>query len=95
MNYLVIGREGFNCDADNKTVRVFSSDIELTQKQLIEKFHKQSVLFFLEDAADKTWTDDDFEEAYSDDNGWNCVDMIFKSENPIELEEVFTNDFEE
>jgi len=94
MNYLVIGREGFNCDAQIKTVRVFSSDIELTDKQLIEKFHKQSVLSFLEDAADETWTDDDFEDAYSDDNGWNWVDMIFKSKNPIELEEVF-NDFEE
>ena len=94
MNYLVIGREGFNCDPLVKTVRVFSSDIELTDKQLIEKFHKQSVLSFLEDAADETWTDDDFEDAYSDDNGWNWVDMIFKSKNPIELEEVF-NDFEE
>jgi len=94
MNYLVIGREGFNCDARIKTARVFSSDIELTDKQLIQKFHKQSVLSFLEDAADETWTDDDFEDAYSDDNGWNWVDMIFKSENPIELEEVF-NDFEE
>ena len=94
MNYLVIGREGFNCDAQIKTARVFSSDIELTDKQLIEKFHKQFVLSFLEDGADETWTDDDFEDAYSDDNGWNWVDMIFKSENPIELEEVF-NDFEE
>lgn len=92
MNYLVIGREGGTfCDGEsweNSILKVFSSDVELTKKELKEKFHKQAVLSLSEDGADKTWTEDDFEQAYEDENGWNCVDKIIKSEKPFDLKEV-------
>ena len=94
MNYLVIGREGFDSDAQIKTTRVFSSDIELTKEELIEKWHKKAVLDFIGSDAEPDWTDEDFEETYEEADAWNWVDMIFKSEKPIELEEMF-NDFEE
>ena len=92
MNYLVIGRGGGTfCDGEsweNSILKVFSSDVELTKKELKEKFHKQAVLSLSEDGADKTWTEDDFEQAYEDENGWNCVDKIIKSEKPFDLKEV-------
>jgi len=92
MNYLVIGREGGTCCGDesweNSISKVFSTDVELTKEELIEKFHKHVVLSFFEDGADETWTDDDFEQAYEEENGWNCVDTIFKSKKPFDLEEV-------
>ena len=94
MNYLLIGREGFHSDSQIKTSRVFSSDIELTEKELIQRWHKNAVIDFIGSNAEPHWTDEDFEETYAEYDGWNWVDMIFKSKKPIELEEVF-NDFEE
>ena len=92
MNYLVIGREGGTfCDDEsweNSISKVFSSDVELTREELIEKFHQQAVLSFAEDGAVETWTEDDFEQAYDEENNWNCVDIIFKSEKPFDLKEV-------
>ena len=94
MNYLVIGREGFDSDSQIKTSRVFSSDIELTKEELIQKWHNKAVLDFIGSNAEPHWTSEDFEETYSEHDAWNWVDVIFKSEKPIELEEMF-NDFEE
>jgi len=93
IQYLVTGRKGFhNWDgaagsAITKTYGDIFGDLKDDEldEAIISKFHKDCIHDCIDGEED--WDEDDYEDAYSEENNWNCVDLIFRFESPAEIPE--------
>ena len=89
MNYLVVGQHKFNSAESWREHLVFSSDKELTDKELERKFYMHWVYKFFEDdftftkEDKKNWTEDYYIKIFEENDGDAFVDYILKSEQPI------------
>ena len=84
MNYLVIGEHKYNSANSWKEHLVFSSDEELTDKELERKFYMHWVYKFSEDADDtEDWDEDDHIEFFEENDGDAFVDYVLKTEKSI------------
>ena len=89
MNYLVVGQHKFNSAESWREHLVFSSDKELTDKELEKNFCMHWVYKFFEDdftfteEDKKNWTEKDYIETFQENDGDAFVDYILKSEEPI------------
>ena len=76
-------------------------DEELTEA-ITNKFHEQCVRDFAEMndlntsslTASQTTDLEECEAAYDEENGWNCVDHIFKFEGPVTVQTLFSESWE-
>ncbi len=97
IQYLVTGREGYHnshLGAEGSAITKTYGDIfkylkedELV-KAIISQFHKDCIYKYSDGVGgEELWDENDFEDAYSEENNWNCVDLIFKFESPTEIPE--------
>jgi len=89
MNYLVVGQHKFNSADSWREHLVFSSDKELTDKELERKFYMYWVYKFFEDDLTfteedrKNWTEQDYIETFQENDGDAIVDYILKTKESI------------
>jgi|TARA_B100001175_G_scaffold140662_1_gene119400 sulfite reductase beta subunit-like hemoprotein len=84
MNYLVIGEHKHDSSYSWKEYLVFSSDEELTDKELERKFYMHWVYKFSEDEDDtEDWKEKDHIEFFQENDGDAVVDYILKTEESI------------
>ena len=91
MDYLVLASEYDELGDSWVVKRTFTSDEQLTKKQLKEMFLLEHYRSNAEEGACesiKNWTDEDFESFYNDGQCNISIEHFYQSNTPIHLEEV-------
>jgi len=91
MHYLVLASEHDELGDSWVVKRTFTSDEQLTRKQLEEMFLLEHYRDYAEEGAStsiKNWTDEDFENFYDEGECNISVEHFYHTQSPIYLEEV-------
>ncbi len=91
MHYLVLATEHDESGDSWVVKRTFTSDKQLTKKQLEEMFLLEHYRDNAEEGASestKNWTDEDFETLYNEGECNISVEHFYHTQLPIYLEEV-------